>query len=118
MHSCSRRQRRSAQQVQELLDAFRSSGLSQAAFSRLHGISQSFLSLRLKKLGIKSTPAPTTKSLGLLEVELPLRDTERYRIAFQSGLQLEVPRQFDPSELSALIRVVAAAEVQSRLMPA
>ncbi len=101
--------RRSARQIQELLDAFRSSGLSQAAFSRQHGIAQSLLSLHLKKARIPNTP-PRQKPSRFLELErsTPSPNPAGCRITFPSGLLLDIPRHFQPAELSALLRLVAA----------
>jgi hypothetical protein len=113
------RPRRSARQIQELLAAFRSSGLSQAAFSRQHGIAQSLLSLHLKKARLQSS-RPRQKPSRFLEIELsaPSSDPAGYRITFPSGLLLDIPRHFQPPELSALLRVVAAQDIQPPLLSA
>ena len=105
--------RRSARQIQELLHALGSSGLSQAAFSRQHGIAQSLLSLHLKKARRKSTDSVPLPS-RFLEVALsqPHPESTGYRITFPSGLLLEVPRHFQPFELSVLLQVVAGAGIQ------
>ena len=107
------RSRRSTLQVQELVEAFRISGLSKAAFSRQHRIAPSCLCRHLKKTPPPDT-RPSPKPAHFLEVEIPLPPPEivPYQIVFPSGLRLEVPRPFNSDELSALVRIVSAAGFQ------
>ena len=109
----SRRPRRSARQIKDLLDALRSSGLFEAAFSRQHGTAQSRLSVHLKKAGHTSTH-PRQKLLRLLEVELstPGPEPAGYRMSFPCGLLLDIARHFQPAQLSVILRGVAGAGLQ------
>jgi hypothetical protein len=104
------RSRRSTLQVQELVEAFRISGLSKAAFSRQHRIAPSCLCRHLKKTPPPDT-RPSPKPLRFLEVETPAPppDSLACRIVFPSGLRFEVPRSFKSDELSGLLRIVSSA---------
>ncbi len=114
-----RRPRRSARRTQERLDAFRSSGLSLAAFSRQHGTAQSLLSLHLEKAS-RSSSHPHQKPSSFLEVELssPSPEPTGYRITFSSGLLLDVLCHFQSAERSAMQRVVVAAGFSTHPVPA
>jgi hypothetical protein len=70
MQTAARRSRRSSLQIDAILEEFSSSGLSQSAFARQHGITQSFLSVRLKKARAKETLQPR-HAVRFIEIEHP-----------------------------------------------
>ncbi len=95
------RPRRSKEQITELLQAFRASGMTQSAFASQHGTKQTFLTVLLKKARLQpEKPAPARPAF--LEVERPPHsDSLAYRINLGRNLTLEVRSGFPPSELAS-----------------
>lgn len=107
MHMTNRRQRRSKEQIADLLKEFHSSGLSQSAFAKQHGLTQSFISLRLKKARLQPTQS-VPASPAFLEVELPKHPGPfDYRVTLGGGMALEMRSGFAPVELASLLQVLA-----------
>ena len=103
-----RKRHRSVSQIRELLGRYRSGGLSRAEFARVEGICLATLSRYLSIECALPDLAPR-----FLEVErggcIPSvnGNQEGYRICFQDGLQLEVPRGFSFQEVAGLLSLVA-----------
>lgn len=106
MHMNYRRTRRSKEQIASLLQEFHTSGLTQTAFAKQHGLNQSALSLLLKKARLQSSQA-TKGNLAFVEVEMPKSSAAfDYKVTFGGGLALELRSGFVPSELLSLIEVL------------
>lgn len=109
MHITNRRPRRSKEQVAGLLQEFHSSGLTQSAFAKQHGLNQSALSLLLKKARLQSVQAASAGP-SFLEVELPTHSVPfDYKVTLDGGLALEMRSGFAPSELASLMQVLRRA---------
>jgi len=106
MHVTYRRTRRSKEQIACLLQEFHSSGLTQTAFAKQHGLNQSALSLLLKKARLQ--PSQTASgNLTFVEVELPKPSAAfDYKVTFGGGLALDLRSGFLPGELVSLIKVL------------
>jgi hypothetical protein len=112
MHVTYRRPRRSKEQIAELLQEFHSSGLTQTAFAKHHGLKQSTLSLLLKKASLQ--PSQTARATpAFVEVELPKASVPfDYKVTFGDRLTLEVRSGFVCSELGSLIAVLGRTASQ------
>jgi len=106
MHVTYRRTRRSKEQIAGLLQEFHSSGLTQTAFAKQHGLNQSALSLLLKKARL--LPSQTSSGTPVfVEVDLPKPSSPfDYRITFGGEVALEVRGGFVAGELVSLIEVL------------
>jgi len=106
MHVTYRRTRCSKEQIAGLLKEFHSSGLTQTAFAKQHGLNQSALSLLFKKARL--LPSQTSSGTpAFVEVDLPKPSAPfDYRITFRDGVALEMLGGFVAGELVSLIYVL------------
>jgi hypothetical protein len=77
MQIAARRSTRSSLQIDAILEEFSSSGVFQSAFARQHGITQSFLSVRLKKARAQETlqPRHAVRSIEIEHSTVSVTDT-------------------------------------------
>ncbi len=103
MHVTNRKTRRSKEQIAGRLHEFHSSGLTQTALAKQHGLNQRALSLLLKKARLQ--PSQTARSnLAFVEVEMPkLCAAFDYKVTFGGGLALELRSGFVLGELVSLV---------------
>ena len=115
--------RRSVLEVEEILEEYAKSGLTQRMFAREIGVGVSTLQywLRRKREGktrgprLETRGAETLPEVSLLEVDLGgmarggSAIAERYEIEWPNGTRLRVPRGFGKEELSALLKMVKEA---------
>jgi transposase-like protein len=108
MQTAARRSRRSSLQIDAILEEFSSSGLSQSAFARQHGITQSFLSVRLKKARAQETLQPR-HAVRFIEIEHPTHSLKpAIRLLFSGDIVVEAPHEFDAAELGVVLSLVKA----------
>ena len=108
MQTAARRSRRSSLQIDAILEKFSSSGLSQSAFARQHGITQSFLSVRLKKARAQQTLKPR-HSVRFVEIEHPAHSSKpAIRLLLAGDIVVEAPHGFDAVELGVVLSLVKA----------
>jgi hypothetical protein len=108
MQRAARRSRRSSLQVDAILEEFSSSGLPQSAFARQHGITQSFLSVRLKKARAQETLQPR-HAVRFIEIEHPTHSLKpAIRLLFSGDIVVEATHGFDAAELGVVLSLVKA----------
>jgi hypothetical protein len=108
MQTAARRSRRSSFQIDAILEKFSSSGLSKSAFARQHGITQSFLSVRLKKARAQQTLQPR-HSVRFVEIEHPAHSLKpAIRLLLAGDIVVEAPHGFDAVELGVVPSLVKA----------
>ena len=108
MQTAARRSRRSSLQIDAILEEFSSSGLSQSAFARQHGITQSFLSVRLKKARAQQKLQPR-HSVRFVEIENPGHSLKpAIRLLLAGDIVVEAPHGFDAVELGVVLSLVKA----------
>lgn len=90
--------RRSAQQWNLLIQQWRKSGLRRAEFARIHAVSPQQLSVWRWKLARR-------KPVTFLEFRLS-QPSSPFVITLPSGLQLQVPPDFDDRELRRILEVL------------
>ena len=106
MQTAACRSRRSSLQIDAILEEFSSSGLSQSAFARQHGITQSFLSVRLKKARAQQTLQPR-HSVRFVEIERPTHSLKpAIRLLLSGDIVVEAPHGFDAVELGVVLSEV------------
>jgi hypothetical protein len=106
------RVRRSREEIALLLESFRNSGLSQLAFSRRSGISQSTLNCWLRQRrwregGQRECPQRLVK----VKIAGDPRDCAtaprgRFELGFAGGLRLWIPQDFEGDALRRLLVVL------------
>jgi transposase-like protein len=98
-----RRGRFTAREREQLLAAYRRSGLTQREFAAESGVSLSSLVLWLRKYGRRS-PAAVRPPFIALPTGLPAVTSppRAYAIDFRGGHRLEIARGFDRDELEYL----------------
>ena len=116
-----RRRRRTGAEIEQMLERYHRSGLTQARFAEQEGICLATLTRHLRKA--RSTVGPTsmpTSPVRFVEVErgaellasgAALRAERRadgYRLRFDHGAELEIPAGFSPAEVTHLVRLVSA----------
>lgn len=101
------RRRFRPEEREQLLEAYRRSGLTQREFAALHGVSASSLVLWSRKYGRKSVPKARPSFIALPaafpDVALPART---YAIEFQGGRRLEIARGFERQEVEHLCQIL------------
>jgi hypothetical protein len=102
-----RRLRRSAAAIQELVEEFHASGLTQAEFCRGRGVVRNTLNRYLNKQGKASQVAG---SLVPVEVAGPRRlrraEPERLAVVLDAGRRIEIGVGFDASTLARIVAVL------------
>ena len=99
-------------QREQLLAAYRRSGLTQKAFAAQTGIGYSTLTSWLKKAGASPGAGLADGPPALIRIPNLLPPAGRvaaYRLEFAGGLRVEVARGFDPEELGRLLAVARAS---------
>ena len=108
MQTAASRSRRSSFQIDAILEEFSSSGLSQSAFARQHGITQSFVSVRLKKARAQQTLQPR-RYVRFVEIENPGHSLKpAIRLLLAGDIVVEAPHGFDAVELGVVLSLVKA----------
>ena len=94
--------RRSAEQIEQLLERYRASGMTQEAYSKQAGVALSTLSRYLRRRGHKD------QRLIRVKVE-PARGADRgFVLVLANGRRIESGWTFSDVELARLIRVAEA----------
>jgi len=90
-----KRRRRSSQEIQRLVAEFRTSGLRQSEFCRIHGLTHGTLQRGLRKERIDSDSQEEIK--GLVAVE---------EVILAKGQRIELSRDFDAVQLRRVVEVL------------
>jgi len=96
-----RRPRRSPSEIEQLVQQFRASGLSQVAFCRDHGLSPATLAYYRKRCALPASAAP-----ALVPVHLAPSPSARHSgltLALASGHRVEIDCGFDAATLQLLL---------------
>jgi transposase-like protein len=93
----------SPEEREQILAAYRGSGLSQREFAAQNGVSVSSLVLWMRQKGRRPTASPP---LIALPSGFPAGGARAYAIDFRGGHRLEIARGFDPAELERLCHVL------------
>ena len=107
-HTCTPRRRRTPEEVQQLLDDYEQSGLTQQAFADSKGVSLSCVSLWLRKAraGTLSKgevlPAPSR----LVPVTIRSSAPSSFELVTPGGATLRIPVDFDPGALERLLALL------------
>jgi hypothetical protein len=88
-----------------VLEQWRASGTSRAAFCRRHGISYHSLSQWKSRIGADAKVGPGGRR-RFVEIAVPRAAVPSYEIALAGGRSLRVPPGFDDGEVARLIAVV------------
>lgn len=89
------------------IEAWQASGLSQAAYCRLHRLAMSSFSAKVRGHGASPPPAPLPVSSGLVPVRIePARPpaAEPLVLRTASGHSLELPPSAEPRWVAELLR--------------
>ncbi len=106
------RVRRSREEIALLLESYRNSGLSQLAFSRRSGISQSTLNCWLRQTcrregGQREYPQRLVKvKIAGDPRNSPTAPRGRFELGFTGGLRLWIPQDFEGDALRRLLVVL------------
>jgi len=106
-----RRLRRSSQEIQRLVAEFRTSGLRQSEFCRIHGLTHGTL-----QRGLRREPIASGELKGLVAVELtdgdglsrrrPEENRCGLEVILAKGRRIELSRDFDAVQLRRAIEVL------------
>ena len=94
--------RRSAEEIEQLLDLYRASGLTQIEYCRQAGIALSTLSRHLRRQG------GTGQRLIQVSVEAARKPDHGFVLVLGNGRRIEAGWRFGDAELARLIRVAEA----------
>ena len=86
-----------------LVEAWRRSGMSQGRFAREHGLCASYLSRWKKEFSEDSEAAGFVEVIAKPPSIRPPSITGAFRVRLPSGIEVEVPPDFDSSTLQRLI---------------
>ena len=109
-----RQRRRSRQEIQRLVAEFRTSGLRQSEFCRIHGLTHGTLQRGLRRERIDSSSHGQVKGLVAVEVTdggaLVRRRPEEGRCGLEvilaKGRRIELSRDFDAVQLRRAVEVL------------
>jgi hypothetical protein len=109
-----RRRRCSSREIRRLVAAFRTSGLRQSEFCRIHGLTHGTLQRGLRREGIASGSQGGVKGLVAVEITdgegLVRRGPEQGRcgleVILSKGRRIELSRDFDAAQLRRAIEVL------------
>ena len=109
-----RRRRRSSQEIQRLVAEFRTSGLRQSEFCRVHGLTYGTLQRRLRRERIDSGSQGEVKGLVAVEVTdgdalVRRRPEEAHcglEVILAAGRRIELSRDFDAVQLRRAVEVL------------
>ena len=104
--SQAKRRVRSEVEIGEIVEAYESSGLTQAAFARSHKVALSSLSYWIRKVrgGWKQRPEPA--ALVPVRVVGSVMPVSRFEVQLANDRVVRVPAGFDGDELRRLLSVV------------
>ena len=109
-----RRQLRSSQEIERLVSEFRTSGLRQSEFCRIHGLTHGTLQRSLRKERIDSGSQGEIKGLVAVEVtdgEASVRRKPEegrcgLEVILAKGRRIELSRDFDAVQLRRVVEVL------------
>ena len=93
--------RRTAEEIAELVESYRASGLTQAAYCREAGLGLSTLDRYLRK-------ARKGQRLVRVRLESPRAQAQGFTLVLGNGRRIESGWEFNETELGRLIRVAEA----------
>jgi response regulator of citrate/malate metabolism len=95
------RRRRTAQEIEELLEKYRTSGMTLVEYCQQAGISRSTLGRYLRRLGGR-------QRLVRVKVDAAMDPRPSFVLVLSNGRRIESGWQFQDADLARLIRVVEA----------
>lgn len=97
-------------EARQVLEAWRTSGLSLAAWCRREGVGYERVGRWRRQLEAalrRRRKAPVLLPVEVVECE-PVQEPRDFELELPRGLRLRIPVQFDEASLAALLRVVEA----------
>jgi transposase-like protein len=107
--------RRSPEQIQGLLQAYRHSNQTQRDFARKHGVALATLTNWLRRFPTEPAPPVAWAEVDLSTHSASLLKTppasEVYQVILPSGTVLRLPIRFDPERVCHLVQLLTRQEV-------